>query len=518
MALFVRLSAAVVVGGVVFGAAVGVGVAQVARLGAMGDSLTDEYAEQSYSYARNWTMLLVQQRGGVGGFDMGPTAVAAGQAGGTWGEPRRTGYASNWARYGADSATALTQGQHVGLASQVGGGGSGGGMGVSHVVVAIGANDFSPSTDAFFNIYFGLWSSSQITSYVNGRIANIRTAVQTLSGAGAQVVLCNVVDFGVAPVSRQLYTNATLRSRVSAAVARVNTGVEAIAQQNGAVLVDLNAMSTAILGTNSALKQFLRIGNVDIQLFNRDTASHTNPLAGFVDDGAHPHTAVQGVFANLMMTSLNVGWGTSYAMFTDREILENAGIAYGGADTLAGQIGPYTQFVRSYACPSPFITSQPVAASSGGVGGATFAVGVANGANGGPLAYQWQWRMAGSTSWTAVVNGANPAPAGFVAQNAQTAAITVSQPAGNAQPPAPGRIEFRVLVGNACDPAGVASAAALWTVCPADVNNDGFLDGFDYDDFVAAFEAGGEGADFNRDGFVDGFDYDDFVAAFEQGC
>ena len=58
--------------------------------------------------------------------------------------------------------------------------------------------------------------------------------------------------------------------------------------------------------------------------------------------------------------------------------------------------------------------------------------------------------------------------------------------------------------------------------CPADFNGDGFLDFFDYDDFVNCFEnnvcAPGSSADFNQDGFVDFFDYDDFVAAFESGA
>jgi|GEM_PF-6795927 len=60
------------------------------------------------------------------------------------------------------------------------------------------------------------------------------------------------------------------------------------------------------------------------------------------------------------------------------------------------------------------------------------------------------------------------------------------------------------------------------TGCPADFNGDGFVDGFDYDDFVACFEGDpcppGKDADFNGDGFPDGFDYDDFVLAFEEGC
>jgi hypothetical protein len=57
--------------------------------------------------------------------------------------------------------------------------------------------------------------------------------------------------------------------------------------------------------------------------------------------------------------------------------------------------------------------------------------------------------------------------------------------------------------------------------CRADFNQDGFLDFFDYDDFIACFEGRcppGKSADFNLDGFADFFDYDDFVAAFEAGC
>jgi hypothetical protein len=58
--------------------------------------------------------------------------------------------------------------------------------------------------------------------------------------------------------------------------------------------------------------------------------------------------------------------------------------------------------------------------------------------------------------------------------------------------------------------------------CPADFNGDGFIDFFDFDDFVLCFEGGGcpsgKTADFNADGFVDFFDFDDFVLAFETGC
>jgi hypothetical protein len=54
--------------------------------------------------------------------------------------------------------------------------------------------------------------------------------------------------------------------------------------------------------------------------------------------------------------------------------------------------------------------------------------------------------------------------------------------------------------------------------CPADFNRDGFVDFFDADDFVLAFESGDPRGDFNDDGFIDFFDFDDFVLAFETGC
>ena len=59
-------------------------------------------------------------------------------------------------------------------------------------------------------------------------------------------------------------------------------------------------------------------------------------------------------------------------------------------------------------------------------------------------------------------------------------------------------------------------------LCPADFNGDGFLDIFDFSDFVTCFEGDvcplGTSADFNADGFADIFDFSDFVEAFEKGC
>jgi photosystem II stability/assembly factor-like uncharacterized protein len=60
-----------------------------------------------------------------------------------------------------------------------------------------------------------------------------------------------------------------------------------------------------------------------------------------------------------------------------------------------------------------------------------------------------------------------------------------------------------------------------WSVpiyCPADLDQNGFVNGDDCDVFAAAFEGGEAAADFNGDGFVNGDDYDLFAGVFEAGC
>lgn len=82
--------------------------------------------------------------------------------------------------------------------------------------------------------------------------------------------------------------------------------------------------------------------------------------------------------------------------------------------------------------------------------------------------------------------------------------------------------------GEAPDPLfvrghGILNAAASVSGgCPGDFNQDGFIDFFDYDDYVGCFEGGAcppcASADMTDDGFVDFFDYDRFVYLFEIGC
>ena len=323
--------------------AAGAANAQIVRLGAMGDSLCDEYSEESYSYAQNWTMQLVQHRG----VSMGPTAAQAQQPGGTWGEPRRTGYQCDWARSGDTSADLLADGQHTGLAAQVGS------LGVSHAVLMIGANDFnSVGLGAYFNIYNGFWSQTQINSYITGRVANVRAALDVAAPTGVRLVLVNVFDFGITPITwgSAFYNDPVKRDRVTAVIQQVNAGLLGLAQEYDLVLVDAFALAQAAWGTNQNPRTTLLLGNVTIQLRQFDTSSNSNPAAAFVHDRAHPHTTMQGVLANVIVEALNQGYGAGVSPFSEQEILGHAGLAYGGQNTLTAAIGPLSGFVHNFVC------------------------------------------------------------------------------------------------------------------------------------------------------------------------
>ena len=322
---------------------------QVSGLGAMGDSLSDEYLEDDYDYAQNWVEQLVIYRD----VDFGPTAADAGQPGDTWGEPRRTGYEYNWACSGADSGSLLDDGQHTGLAAMVGP------DGVTHAVLSIGPNDFYPMPlpgYAYFEIYNDRWTQEEIDAHVNQILANIETALTNIADAGGEVVLTNVVDYSVAPAVWSLFfwSNPDKRERVTTVIKQLNAGVANLAQEHELMLVDLFGFARTILGTNHDLHEFLVLGGVTIELWEKDTASHDNPQAGFVHDGVHPHTHLQGIMANLFATALNGGYDAGVPVFSEEEILTHCGLTYQGVDTLAEQFGQYTDYVWNFLGPHPY--------------------------------------------------------------------------------------------------------------------------------------------------------------------
>jgi lysophospholipase L1-like esterase len=306
------------------------------KLGAMGDSLTDEYWDSGIStYASNWVSIVVQFRG----IDMGPTAAQAGTN--TWGTPRNRGYEYNWALSGATSADLLAEGQDTGLAAQAGS------DGVSNAVLDIGANDFNPALGgAYEEIYFGDWTPAQIQSYVNQTVSNIDTALATVKAAGISVVLGNIVDPGITPAVVEYFTNAADRQLVAAAIQSANSGLKNLAQKYQVPLMDWYGLGSAVFGSNENLHSTLLVGNVAIDLRGSDPGPpQWAPTNAFVSDSFHPNTVLQELFANLILQTFDESQNDNLALFSEQEILNQASIPYGGADTLQAQIGPYSNYI-----------------------------------------------------------------------------------------------------------------------------------------------------------------------------
>jgi lysophospholipase L1-like esterase len=305
--------------------------AALIKLGAMGESFSDEYWDSGVStFASNWVSQLAAFRG----IDFGPTAAQAGV--GTWGEPRRLGYKYNWARSGATSSTLLTQGQHTGCAGQFAS------NGVSSAVLAIGFNDLTAVGGFYGPIYSNLWSASQIQASVNQTVSNIETALLTVRKAGVSVALANIMDPGPMPGKSTTFTNASARDRVTAAIQSANASLKNLAQKYQVPLFDLYGLMSAVLGPNTNLHGTLKVGNVTMNLLGVDSGSTpTNAFLG----GVHPNTVIQGLFANMVLQAFASGYGTTNALFSEQEILSHAGIAYGGADTLPAQIGAYSNYI-----------------------------------------------------------------------------------------------------------------------------------------------------------------------------
>ena len=310
------------------------------KLGVMGDSLSDEYFEDSTrAYAQNWLQQLAEYRA----VDPGPTAAAAGRPQGTWGPPRNTGYAYNWATAWVTARSLLDSGQATGLASQIVT------DGINCAVLAVGANDFAPYSAAYAGIYGGTWSAARIRAQERITLANIRTALVTVRRTGVPLILVNILDSGTTPSVAHfpLFADAAKRQRVTGAISEFNGQLRQLAQTYQIPLVDWFSLEQRLAGSPTNLVPVLLLGNTPILMQQTDPGPGPDhqPTAGYVADGFHPQTTIQGVLANTIIAALNTGYGADVPFFSEAEILEHGGLPYGGSDTLLARIGAYSNYV-----------------------------------------------------------------------------------------------------------------------------------------------------------------------------
>ncbi len=328
-------------------AAGGVGAQPIQSLGVAGDSLSNEYYEFSWYNSNSWPQLLA----GLRGVDLGPTAAQVGLA--DWGDFRGYGFQNNYSRGGATTDALVDERGPEFLAEAVRT------RGVSHVVIAASGNDMASwNYFAYVAMYDGVWSQHRKDAWADASVANVRQAVQTVHASGAKVVLLNMPDFGVMPFYSTYYPDPAKRRRITEVVVRVNAGLRQLAHEFQIPLVDLYALDAAVFGDTDQPKQTLDIGGVTVQL-RAPNAVNTDPLAGFLADGIHLTTLMQGVWANAIITALNAGYHTGIPLLGEQELLGAAGVASASAEEgrVTQQIGPYARYVVVGPCAADFNAS-----------------------------------------------------------------------------------------------------------------------------------------------------------------
>jgi hypothetical protein len=286
--------------------------ATIGGFGILGDSGSDEYRADDQrggeygAVTLNWMEQLVLKRG----LNFGTR--------GQWDEPRRTGYKYNWARTGATVEKMIMSGQHTGLAEQVANGE------VSHVFIWIGSNDFTFWNGTYQEIYQGQLSEAELQAKIDGLIANITLAVDTLLNAGdVQIIMMTIGDIGILPDRNGEYLDPAKRQRVSRAIEQVNEGLERLAEARGIGLVNTTEAVSALL-TRIDKNGRLTVGGIPIKYGEKSDDPHYMWLG---DSVGHAGTVASGLLANLMFVEpFNKKYELNLAPLSDQEILEVAGL------------------------------------------------------------------------------------------------------------------------------------------------------------------------------------------------
>ncbi len=277
----------------------------------LGDSQADEYRaddNRGYNYPAttlNWIEILQEKRN----VNFGPWSV--------WEEPRRTGYEYNWARTGNTTASMIQSEHHIGVAEQIKQGK------VNVVVIFIGANDFAPYIldDGYHAIYNGELSDPAKKSKVNRIIADIKTAVYTIKDAGnVRVVLVKVPDWGQHVGVQVAFPFPDQRNDVSKVIRDVNAELDNLANDEGLVTVDPNALYQSLVYKNEDNKMTVDGITIERLLLNN------NPKNFYLEDGVHTGTAVNGFMANAIVEQVNTMIDNDIRPLSEKEIRETAGL------------------------------------------------------------------------------------------------------------------------------------------------------------------------------------------------
>lgn len=298
----------------------------IAGLGVAGDSWSDEYAVETYSYAKNWVELLRSQRGVDVGADVNFPAPF--QPGWDGQEYRRVGSAFNFAYKDSTVIDLITQGpgQDLNIRDLYDLGE------ISHSVLMIGNGDFAPGGQTFTRIASTNpadqpWSDFEVDIEMQSIALFVEFAMSTWAQRPLDYLVTTIPDPTLLPAGRTLF-DAAGRARVTAAVNQVNTAIRGLAAEYHYPLVDLAALTNTLLGTPTNLATQRTIGGNVLTVAGGTAGSNL-----FVQGGVLPHTVFNAYVANAIIEGLNVAYNENIPRFTEQQIVTLAGLTYGGTDT-----------------------------------------------------------------------------------------------------------------------------------------------------------------------------------------
>lgn len=300
--------------------------------GALGDSQTDEYQADDHrgpETVLNWLEILVRLRD-----------LHVGEWSGSGrGEPRRRGYAHNWARSGAVMSGVLSQ-QLDGLVREIEAGR------VTHAVLFSTGNEWvNQSPRLMLSIYNspdgGVHDATGRTidarvQEVSGQIVEVMEAlseaVLRVEGGSGGVVVLTPLDYVLHPGVAAALPDPVRRDYVSMAVARIHTIVAARAEEINAAA---GRTVVSVAYTDEHLRAVWRTADgryvtaAGVRLdYTRDTSNGSPyhlalaPTTG----SAHMGTVGNGVFARTFIAAANRLPGVQIDQLSDAEIRAAAGI------------------------------------------------------------------------------------------------------------------------------------------------------------------------------------------------
>lgn len=276
-------------------------------IGAMGDSGT-----AGGTVNKSWVPVLVSERG----LSFGPGANSY-----------------NLAQGGATSNSLLNTGQHTALAGLVSSGD------VTTVSLLIGTNDFGTVTGQ--QLAGGTLTAIQVQDFIDGRVANITTAADTVLAANPEgFILFGVPDVTLMPQANSL--SPAQATRVRDAITAINLQLQTYALHQRITYIQTDLLMQSLLSSGPLL-----IGGVPVDVDNPGTG------AFFFRDGIHPGAIGNGLIASLFIEALNAGYEQTVVPLNDFEILSLAGLEseYTG-ETFSNQVD-FSRFIRAASIPEP---------------------------------------------------------------------------------------------------------------------------------------------------------------------